>query len=241
MRVALTIAYNGACFFGSQIQKENPQTVMGVLDRALKQIGIDTHLHFSGRTDRGVHALCQVVHFDLPHFWNNLNKLQDVLTHHLPPSITIRKIRHVPESFHARYDAKRRRYRYIISTGRPNPFEIDFVTFVKRLDTQKIAEAITLFEGEHNFKYYMKTGSDTTNFVRTIYKTGLYTHRNRTILTFEANGFLRSQVRLMVGFLLAISEGTQTKKSLLEQLNCQKKHKIKLAPHNGLYLAKVTY
>lgn len=241
MRVALTIAYNGAYYFGSQIQKENPQTVMGVLNRALKQIGIETHLHFSGRTDRGVHASCQVLHFDLPQFWSDLNKLHDVLSHHLPSSITIRKLKEVSDTFHARYDAKRRCYRYVISTQRPNPFENDFVTFVPYLNTQKIKEAITLFEGEHNFEYFMKTGSDTTNFVRTIYKTRLYTYKNKTILTFEANGFLRSQVRLMVGFLLAISEGKQSNKTLLQQLNCQKKHKITLAPHNGLYLAKVLY
>ncbi|HFU74126.1 MAG TPA: tRNA pseudouridine(38-40) synthase TruA [Helicobacteraceae bacterium] len=204
-------------------------------------MGIETHLHFSGRTDRGVHASFQVVHFDLPSFWTDVKKLHDVLAHHLPGSITIRRIHQVSDTFHARYDAKKRLYRYVISTQAPNPFENDFITFVDAIDTQKIKEAITLFEGKHNFEYFMKTGSDTTHFIRTIYKTRCYQHKNKTILSFEANGFLRSQIRLMVGMLLAISDGKATATTLLEQLHCKKRHKIKLAPHNGLYLAKVLY
>ena len=241
MRIALIIAYNGAYFYGSQVQIDKKQTVMGVLGGALKKIGIDTKLHFSGRTDRGVHASFQVVHCDLPPFWNNLSKLEHVLKQHLPSSIHIRRIKKVNDDFHARYSAKKRSYRYLISTQTPNPFEADFITFVPHLDIPKIKEALPLFQGEHNFEYFMKTGSQTKNFVRTIFKTRLYTYKNKTILTFEANGFLRSQIRLMVGFLLEISKGNRTKEELLKQLNRDEQFKIKLAPHNGLYLAKINY
>jgi len=241
MRVKLTLAYNGAYFFGSQIQKENPQTVMGVLETALIKIGITTHLHFSGRTDRGVHASAQVIHFDLPPYWKDVQKLHDILAQHLPSSTHIRHLSEVNSDFHARYSAKKRLYRYIISTNIPNPFEADFVSFVPSLDLEKVKEAITLFEGEHNFEYFMKTGSEVKSFVRTIYKTRVYTHKGKTVLTFEANGFLRAQIRLMVGFLLSISAHKHTKEELLEQLLRHHKYNVKLAPHNGLYLAKISY
>ncbi|MBU1642751.1 tRNA pseudouridine synthase A, partial [bacterium] len=72
MRVKLTIAYNGADFFGSQVQTETEQTVNGVLERALGTLQIEGKVIASGRTDRGVHATRQVLHFDLPPYWNDL-------------------------------------------------------------------------------------------------------------------------------------------------------------------------
>ena len=241
MRIKMTIAYNGANFFGSQVQKETDQTVNGQLKKALSLLQIQTKVQASGRTDRGVHASKQVVHFDLPPFWSDLIKLQNSLTRILPKSIHLRKLESVDESFHARYSAKKRAYRYIISTQTPSPFLADLITYVDSIDTEKITEAIQLFEGIHNFEMFKKSGSDTTNFEREIYKTRCYDYKGHTILYFEANGFLRSQIRLMVGFLLKISEGRHTKEQLLQQLNREKDFKIKPAPHQGLYLSKIRY
>ena len=241
MRVKMTVAYNGANYFGSQVQKETDQTVNGQIEKALSLLQVETKVIASGRTDRGVHASRQVIHFDLPPFWQDLNKLEDSLKRILPPSIAIRRIEQVDNDFHARYSAKKRAYRYIISTQTANPFLADLVTYVDAIDETKIKEAITLFEGVHNFEYFKKSGSDTTNFVREVYKTRVYNHNGYTILYFEANGFLRSQIRLMVGFLLKISEGTYTKEDLMEQLACNKNFKLKPAPHQGLYLCNIKY
>ena len=241
MRVKMTIAYNGANYYGSQVQKETDQTVNGQIEKALRLLQIETKVIASGRTDRGVHASRQVIHFDLPPFWTDLNKLKDSLKRILPSSIAIRRIELVYDDFHARYSAKKRAYRYIISTQTPNPFLADLVTYVDSIDTKKIREAIRLFEGEHNFEQFKKSGSDTENFVREVYKTRIYNHKEYTVLYFEANGFLRSQIRLMVGFLLKISEGTYTKEDLLEQLNCKKNFKLKPAPQEGLYLCNIKY
>ena len=237
----MTIAYNGANFFGSQIQKETEQTVNGQLEKALSLLQINTKIQASGRTDRGVHASRQVVHFDLPSFWSDLVKLQNSLKRILPSSIHIRKLESVTDDFHARYSAKKRSYRYIISTQTPSPFLADLITYVDSIDSHKITEAIQLFEGVHNFEQFKKSGSDTTNFEREIYKTRCYNYKDYTVLYFEANGFLRSQIRLMVGFLLKISEGIYTKEHLLQQLNREKHFKIKPAPHQGLYLSSVKY
>ena len=156
MRVKITLGYNGAPFFGSQIQKETDQTVNGQLTKALKTLHIDAVLQASGRTDRGVHATRQVVHVDLPPFWSDLTKLQQRLQHTLPSTIVIRSIKAVSVDFHARYSAKKRAYRYIISTQSPSPFLADLVTYVETLEIQKVSEALTLFEGKHNFEYFKK-------------------------------------------------------------------------------------
>ena len=241
MRVKLTIAYNGADFFGSQVQTETEQTVNGVLEQALAALQIAGRVIASGRTDRGVHATRQVLHFDLPPFWNDLKKLKESLEHRLPKSIAIHRIEQADDAFHARYSAKKRAYRYLLSTHRPSPFFADLVTYVKTLDEEKIREAISLFEGVHDFEYFKKNGSDTVSFVREVYKTRVYNHRGCTVLYFEANGFLRSQIRLMVGFLLEISAGRYTAEELKAQLSLKKRFKLKPAPHQGLYLCNIKY
>ncbi len=241
MRVKITIAYNGANYFGSQVQKETDQTINGQVEKALTLLQIPSKVQASGRTDRGVHASRQVLHVDLPSFWRDIDKLQNQLSRALPKNITIRRIEAVDKNFHARYSAKKRTYRYIISTQKPNPFLVDLVTYVDTLDIEKIKEAIKFFEGEHNFEFFKKSGSDTESFIREIYKTRVYQYKGYTVFYFEANGFLRSQIRLMVGFLLAISEGKYNTENLLAQLNCTKHFKLKPAPHQGLYLSNIKY
>lgn len=240
-RVKLTLSYNGAAFMGFQSQTTAPDTVVGTLTQALRRIGIDTVPVGSGRTDRGVHATHQVAHLDLPPYWTDLKRLREMLNMHLPLSLRIRRIEHASEDFHARYSARKRVYRYILREGEPNPFEADFVTFVPRLNGGAIIDAIGAFEGEHDFDYFKKTGSDVNHYVRTIFRAYAYRRRGYLILVFEGNGFLRSQIRMMAGFLLRISEGKATKAQLVDQLALKHRYSTDLAPHNGLYLTRITY
>jgi tRNA pseudouridine38-40 synthase len=236
MRVALVVAYNGHNFLGSQVQKETQNTVFGHIEHIFKNIGVRGRCVASGRTDKGVHATGQVFHIDLPEFWTDLKKLKTVLNHMLPNYIHIKDIKSVGDDFHARYSAKKRVYRYIIKNSNANPFECDFVTFLQECDFENIKENISLFEGEHNFKEFMKMGSETKSSIRTIYKAFAYKHKDYIILHFEANGFLRSQIRLMVGALLTLS-----KDDIVYKLENKKKIPLKPAPANGLYLAKIKY
>jgi tRNA pseudouridine38-40 synthase len=241
MRVKITISYNGALFMGSQPQKNEPNTVLGLFCDALQSLKITDKPVASGRTDRGVHATGQVLHVDLPPYWSDLKKLKRSLGFQLPPSIHVKRVEWVDHTFHARYSAKKRVYRYILSDANANPFEESFVTFTKELDTVAINDAMQLFVGTHNFEMFKKSGSEVKSYERTIYKAFAYRHKKYLILHFEANGFLRSQIRLMVGFLLAISTQQQSNKTLKEQITCKKQHHRKLAPCNGLYLAKIKY
>ena len=236
MRVALYLAYNGTHFFGSQIQKETSRTVLGELESVLKKLGIEQKIVASGRTDKGVHATMQVCHVDLPQYWKDMKRLKKVLNEMIDDALHVKMIKQVNDDFHARYSAKKRTYRYIMKTTQFNPFEKDLVTFLENVNIQQIQKNISLFVGEHDFKFFMKTGSDVKSTTRTIYKAFVYKYKNYIILNFEANGFLRSQIRMMIGALLALS--TQ---EIQAQLNCEKKYKFKPVPPNGLYLSKVTY
>ncbi len=241
MRLKITLSYNGAKFSGSQIQKHTSNTVNGVLKKVFESLGFTQTLQASGRTDSGVHASAQVIHIDAPQHWEDTDKLQELLNHKLPSSIHIKEIKTVDENFHARYSANKRVYRYIISTTMSSPFEDDFITFLKSFDLKKVQRAIKLFEGEHDFEYFKKNGSASTNYVRVIYNAFAYQHKGKIILHFEANGFLYAQIRLMVGFLLQISEGKLSEEDLRSQLSKNEHFKYLPAPHNGLYLAKIKY
>jgi len=238
VRVKLTLSYNGSRFRGSQSQTETDETVMGVLHTAMRRLGIAARPVASGRTDAGVHAFRQVVHFDLPSHWTSLPGLERALRHQLPAAIGIRRIEEAPADFHARFSAKRRVYRYIMSDREPNPFEADFVTFTPPLDPERLNAALRLFEGEHDFEYFMKTGSDVKHFVRTVYRAFAYRHRGYTVLYFEANGFLRSQIRMMAD---AVNSGDMSLQQLREQIDRVKRHSTDLAPASGLYLSKILY
>jgi tRNA pseudouridine38-40 synthase len=236
MRIAFTLEYNGTHFLGSQIQSETSNTILGNVEAVLSKLGITKRVVASGRTDKGVHATGQVCHVDLPHFWSDLSKLKRVLNEMLPHAIRVKKVWHVKDDFHARYSAKKRVYRYIIKEAQSNPFEDDFITFIRHVDLKQIKQNIKLFVGEHDFRYFMKTGSDVKTTTREIYKAFAYKHKGYIVLHFEANGFLRSQIRLMVTSLLEL-DANQIK----EQLLCEKKYKIKPSPSNGLYLARIGY
>jgi tRNA pseudouridine38-40 synthase len=103
-------------------------------------------------------------------------------------------------------------------------------------DFNEIVSKISIFCGEHDFSGFMKSGGGSESSIRVVYRAFAYRHKGFIVLNFEANGFLRSQIRMMVGALLALSS-----LQIKEQLSLQKIHKIKPAPANGLYLAKVKY
>lgn len=236
MRICITISYNGTTYLGSQTQTQTNNTIFNKIQNTLNEINIDSKPQVSGRTDKGVHATGQVFHIDIPEYWSDLKKLKDTLNKRFPKSIYVKKIIKVKNDFHARYEAKSRVYRYIIKKSKSNPFEDDLVSFYENIDFNNIQKNIKLFEGEFDFINFMKTGSEVNSTIRKIYKTNAYEYKDLIVLYFEANGFLRSQIRFMVGALLNLDD-TQIK----EQLSSKKIHKIKPAKANGLYLAKIKY
>lgn len=240
MNAKFTISYDGTAYLGSQTQP-NGLSVEDALQEAFKTLNINTKIILSGRTDRDVHATGQVFNCVLPSFWHDLKKLKDILNRHLPLSIKIRNIIEVDENFHSRFHAKKRVYRYLVSSKELSVFNSKYISYCKNIDEEKIKEAIKVFIGNHDFEYFHKKGSDKENTVREVFDTAFYKYKDVYVFKFTANSYLRSQIRLMVGFLLKISEGKLSIEDLKEQLDMKKIVFRTPASPYGLYLSKVYY
>ena len=239
-RVKAVIAYDGSAYRGFQKQKSTSNTITHTIEQALDSLQIKGAIVGSGRTDAGVHATGQVIHFDIPLFWQDLHKLKVTLNRKLQ-TIRFKHISEVPQDFHARFSAQKRLYRYIFKTRIPSLFEQKYVSFYPEFNTEILIEALQCFEGSHDFVYFQKTGTETHTTIRKIYRSS-YTHYGAYhMIYFQANGFLRSQVRMMVDAAMQCAREELSIAALQEQINTEQKHTSRLAPAEGLYLARVNY
>jgi len=240
MRVKAVVSYDGSAFQGFQKQTRTKQTVTTAIENALMDLQITSPITGSGRTDAGVHASGQVIHFDLPEFWSDLNRLRNSLNRKLT-TIHFKHISAVPDDFHARFSAKKRIYRYIFKENELSVFERNYVAHYSNFDSHILRSALLMFAGEHNFTYFHKTGSDVHTTVRKIYDAN-YRHRGKYhFIYFTANGFLRSQVRMMVEGAMLCAQGKLTLEQHRRQIEAQQQFHTRLAPPQGLYLAKILY
>ncbi|HIT11782.1 MAG TPA: tRNA pseudouridine(38-40) synthase TruA [Candidatus Pelethosoma merdigallinarum] len=246
MRYLITFAYDGSGYKGYQKQPKK-KTIQGELEKALKTINNDTkvEVHASGRTDAGVHAHNQKAHFDLeinitP---SNLQKALNSLT---PKDIYIRRVEPVSETFHARFNVKAKEYVYKINMGEYDPIERNYVyQYNKKLDVVEMERALKYLEGEHDFKSFSKADEEKEDYVRRIVQTNLIRtlkNVNKIEIVFLGTGFLRYQVRNMVGTLIEIGEGKRKSEDIIEILNAKDRRKAgKTAAPEGLYLNDVFY
>ena len=240
MRVKAVITYDGHAFYGFQKQNSTLQTIAAMIEKSLRDLHITSSIVGSGRTDAGVHATGQVIHFNIPAYWHDLEKLRLNLNRKLT-FISFKHIMKVPPDFHARFSAKKRLYRYVFKTVKPSVFEEKYIGHYQTFDTKLLQKALKLFEGEHDFDFFRKTGTDTYTSIRHIYHARYFKRGNYHFIYFQANGFLRSQVRMMVDAAMLCAKDELPLESLQEQLECKTKHTTKLAPPNGLYLARIIY
>ncbi len=240
LNAKFTLVYDGTLYQGSQSQP-NGLSVEDALQRAFKELNINTKIFLSGRTDRDVHATGQVFNCIIPSYWFDLIRLKDILNKHLPSSISIKNIKEVDSTFHSRFHAKKRVYRYLVSKKEVSVFSSKYIAHYKDFDEELIQKAIMSFEGIHDFEYFHKKGSDKENTVREIYEAKFYKYKDIYVFKFTANSYLRSQIRLMVGSLLKVGLGKLSLEDLQAQLKKEKRvFKVPASPY-GLYLAKVFY
>ncbi len=247
MRYFMTFAYDGSKYKGYQVQPKE-RTVQGEVEKALKKInsGKKVTIHASGRTDAGVHAYNQKAHFDLDMKNITPEKLRDGLNSLLPKDIYIKHIEIVPDDFHARYNVKAKEYIYVINMGEYNPIEKDYVyQYNKKLDVVEMQRALKYLEGTHNFKSFTKADEEKDDYVRTIVQTNLYRELknvNKITLSFLGTGFLRYQVRNMIGTLIEIGEGKRKSEDIIDIIAQEDRRKAgKTAAPEGLYLKDVLY
>jgi len=240
MRVKAVLSYDGSFFQGFQRQTRTHNTITGSIESALHSLHIDCDIIGSGRTDAGVHATGQVIHFDLPAYWTDTTKLLHALNRKLK-HLRIKHITPVDDTFHARFSAKRRIYRYLFKQKKPSLFEENYVAHYPVFDEIQLQEALRAFEGEHDFAYFHKTGSEIHSTTREIYSARHRLYGNYHMLYFEANGFLRAQVRMMIDAAMQCASGQLTAEMLGEQIAGTQRYSTSLAPASGLYLARIIY
>ena len=240
MRVKAVIAYDGSCFEGFQRQTRTARTVTGAIENALRSLHIDAQITGSGRTDAGVHATGQVIHFDLPSYWRDLPKLQRELNKKLT-AVKFKHLSQAPDTFHARFDAKRRIYRYLFKPQTPTVFERNYVSHYADFDPTILVAALSIFEGKHDFVFFHKSGADPHTTTREIYRAHYTSKGAYHLIYFHANGFLRAQVRMMIEAAMRCARGDLSLEQLKEQLSGKKRYITKPAPGNGLYLARIIY
>ncbi|CAA6801847.1 MAG: tRNA pseudouridine synthase A (EC [uncultured Sulfurovum sp.] len=239
-RVKAVISYDGSAYYGFQKQTSTTQTITHKIENGLKSLHIQSAIVGSGRTDAGVHATGQVIHFDIPDYWNDLQKLKLNLNRKLN-DIQCKHITLVEDAFHARFSAKKRLYRYVFKTSKPSVFEQKYISYYKPFNVFALQDALSSFIGKHDFDYFRKSGTDTHTSTREVYKAFYRQRGPYHFIYFEANGFLRSQVRMMVESAMLVAKGELSKEQLLQQLACKQKSTTTLAPPQGLYLAKIIY
>ena len=244
-RVKATVAYDGTNFAGYQLQP-GLRTVQSEIDKALIKIHKDKKAHTvaSGRTDAGVHANGQVLHFDTP-LSLPPDRWQMALNVLLPTDIRIVGVMYVDEDFHARYSATGKTYVYKWSYAEVHsPFERNYSVHLGRSkpDAEKMKEAATHLVGTHDFTSYCSSKTATSNRVRTVRLLTLERHGDELIMTIEGDGFLYNMVRTIAGMLFAVGIGRYTPTDIKKILELKDRQAAgKTAPAHGLYLENVTY
>lgn len=245
MRYCAKIAYDGTNFYGFQRQKEE-RTIQGELEKTLYRLNgrKKVHVHGSGRTDAGVHALGQVIHFDLAKARDE-EKLRFALDTQSPDDIAILEVKAVASDFHCRYHPHEKVYRYRVDRSKArNPFKRHYAAhFPYELNIATMQEAAKVLEGTHDFTSFCATGSSVEDKVRTIYKIDIEEDiiANEVIFTFYGNGFLYKMVRLLTGTLLRLGNGRLEEEVATILARKDQQQVLWAAPPEGLYLAEVKY
>lgn len=245
VRYKAIIAYDGTDFSGFQRQNDR-RTVQGELERTLYRLNgkHEVVVHGSGRTDAGVHALGQVIHFDM-NGERDEEKLRFALDTQSPDDISILSIERVANDFHARYFPHEKVYCYRVDLNRSrSPFKRRYaVHFPYELDIEAMKRGARVLEGTHDFTSFCATGSSVEDKVRTIYHITieLDEERNELLMTYYGNGFLYKMVRLMTGTLLRLGNGRLDTdvQTILDRKD--QNQVLWTAPPEGLYLVEVKY
>jgi tRNA pseudouridine38-40 synthase len=248
-RIALCLQYDGSAFNGWQRQANAP-SVQETLESAIAALLGETaqaspvRAVAAGRTDTGVHAAAQVVHFDAPgpippHRWPK------ALNGRLPPTIRVLAARQVAPDWHACYSALHRRYRYTIYNGRtPNLFLAPWSwhRYRLRLDEALMCQALEGLRGEHDFSAFQRAGSHRRHARTHLQEVLLERQGDLLRVELQASGFLYGMVRLVMGQLVAVGEGRLAPEMFERRWRQRRRSEVKeAAPPHGLCLLRVGY
>lgn len=246
-RYKMMMAYDGHLFHGFQKQP-NQRTVQGTVEQALMKMtkGERVIVHGSGRTDAGVHALGQVIHFDYPNKVIPANKMLLALNSMMPTDIIFKESEIVDQNFHVQYSTKGKWYRYIVNLDHfVNPFKRFYTGhYPYPLDIDLMQEASKDLLGTHDFTSFAASGGQIIDKVRTMYYVKVWAKPddNEIVFDFICNGFLYNMVRILVATLLEIGNNRRPVHDLQRVILSKDRQQVRqTAQPNGLYLYKVFY
>lgn len=245
VRYKAVVAYDGTNYSGFQRQ-ENGNTVQAELEKTLTKFnnGEPIIIHGSGRTDAGVHAYGQVIHFDYPQE-RDPEKLRHALDTQTPADIAVPSVERAADDFHARYDAIEKTYHYHLNTSKiRNPFKRHYAAFFPyELNLEEMQKAIAKFEGTHDFSTFCATGTVIENRIRTIHEATItQLNADELLFTFRGDGFLYKMVRILVGTLIRVGNGRIPVSEIERIIASQDRQLAGPTAHpEGLYLMEVKY
>lgn len=243
MRFALGVEYDGSAFYGWQSQAGG-NTVQDALERALSTVAASAiRTHCAGRTDAGVHALCQVAHFDTEVARPETAWVRGVNAH-LPSTVAVRWAHPVGDDFHARFSAEGRRYRYVLLNRpqRPALWANNAGWHHAPLDVDAMAVAAKHWLGEHDFSAFRAAECQAKSPIKTLHRADVRRQGDWIVFDFHANAFLHHMVRNLVGTLVYVGKGTHAPEWAGEVL--ASRSRAVAAPTfsaAGLYFAGVDY
>ena len=242
-RIALGVEYDGSAYCGWQRQSHSP-SVQEELEKALGQVADEpVSLICAGRTDTGVHASGQVVHFDTRAIRSEHSWLMGVNSS-IDRSIALAWAHEVDSDFHARFSATSRTYRYIISNSSTRPAIMNQgLTWIRDpLDEHLMNQALSRIKGERDFSSYRGSGCQSKSPFRCVQNTTVFRRGPLVIVEIQANAFLLHMVRNLVGTLIEVGRGNADDNEMLRILELKNRTMAGVtAPPYGLYLVKVGY
>jgi len=243
-RVALGIEYDGSEYYGFQKQKSTEQTIQGNLENSISKVANHSIKTFcSGRTDAGVHAFMQVVHFDTESRRSTREWVRGINSY-LPHDIKVLWSKELDETFHARYSATHRSYLYrILNNQTPSALWSKRSLFVpQKLDIRAMRAASKYLIGEHDFSSFRGSGCQSNSPVRTIEDIKIKKKNNFITFELRANAFLLHMVRIIIGTLLMVGK-REIKPVEMKNILNQKDRRIagKTVSSSGLYFLGPKY
>ncbi|WP_343031507.1 tRNA pseudouridine(38-40) synthase TruA [Metabacillus lacus] len=244
MKLKCTISYDGSEFSGFQLQPYG-RTVQGEIEKALRKLhkGTEIKIIASGRTDAGVHAAGQVIHFETNLAIPN-QKWPAALNSLLPEDIALLNVQPAPEDFHARFQVKKKEYRYHVSLSPVrNVYNRKYAfSYPYQLDIDSMRKAAALMEGTHDFTSFCSIKTAVENRIRTIYSFQLVEEGSMLYFHVTGSGFLYNMVRIMVGTLLEVGRKKIFPEDIPRILEARNRAESgRTVPGHGLYLWKVSY
>lgn len=243
MRLAAGLEYDGSRFLGWQIQAQEP-TIQSCIQQSLSRVADqDISVTASGRTDAGVHAIEQVIHFDTNSERSERSWVLG-MNSYLPEGISGLWVRAVSDEFHARFNAVSRRYRYVILNRQVQPaIDAGRVTWCREpLNAEAMNQAAQALVGEHDFTSFRASACQARHPVREVREISVRRNENFVILDITANAFLYHMVRNIAGSLIAVGKGEYQVGWIGEVLKSRDRDAagVTASPH-GLYFFKTRY